>query len=153
MVAIQLLLVAWLIWNLWNLFRIATGLRNASWRRPMWWTRVCSISLFAGLASWTWGAFSGGLDVGEACTWNHHQRYDEVYRDAHAEEFQRLFPLHNKCNPDFDLVPAWVNPIVAASAIVLVIAVAVLLWFGWARLTGRLAGRESAGRVAGAAGD
>ncbi|MEV5985454.1 hypothetical protein AB0L85_10570 [Streptomyces sp. NPDC052051] len=126
-------LAAWLVWNLWNLFRIAGGLRNGSWRRPMWWTRVCSVSLFAGLAAWLWGVFSGGLDVRTLCVQGHHERYDAAYWDSHAEEFRRLFPLHNKCNAHYDLVPTWVNPAMVICAVVAVAALAVLVWFGTTR--------------------
>nr|WSZ96936.1 hypothetical protein OH820_15810 [Streptomyces sp. NBC_00857] len=133
---VALLLVVWLVWNLWNLFRIAIDLRNGSWWRPMWWTRLCSVSLFAGLASWIrGGVFGGGLDVRETCQFVHHERYDEAYWDSHAEEFQKIFPLHNKCNAHFDMVPAWVNPAIATCAIVSLAAIAVLLWFGTTHLT------------------
>ncbi|GHA62883.1 hypothetical protein GCM10010330_14310 [Streptomyces tendae] len=56
------------------------------------------------------GILSGGLDVGEACVHGHGVRYDEAYRAAHAEEFDRWFRLRGKCNENFDLVPSWVNP-------------------------------------------
>ncbi|MEU0964061.1 hypothetical protein ABZ357_00975 [Streptomyces sp. NPDC005917] len=128
-------LIGWLLWSLWNLFRIVTGLRDRSWRRPLWWTRVCSIALFAGLAAWIWGVFRTGLDVRETCLFVHHEHYDRAYRDAHAAELQKFFPLHNKCNAHFDLVPPWVNPSLMVCAVVAMTAVAVLLQFGIAHLT------------------
>ncbi|CAL9573061.1 hypothetical protein SUDANB15_04842 [Streptomyces sp. enrichment culture] len=134
--AVGATLVVWLLWNAWNLLRIALGLRDGAWRRPMWWTRVCSVSLFVGCASWVRGALSGGLDVGESCAYLHHQHYDQDYRSSHAEELDRLFPLSNKCNADYDLVPAWVNPAVVVCAAVFLVAAAVLVRFGVARLTG-----------------
>ncbi|RNG35350.1 hypothetical protein [Streptomyces botrytidirepellens] len=133
--AVAAALIVWLIWNLWNLFRILTGLRNGSWQRPMWWTRLCSVSLFAGLASWIWGTFRTGLDVRDTCQFVHHERYDETYWDAHAKEFQKIFPLHNKCNAHYDLVPAWVNPAIVVCAVVSLAAIAVLLRFGTAYIT------------------
>ncbi|MGW3495334.1 hypothetical protein [Streptomyces sp. NPDC001020] len=126
--------VAWLVWNLLNVFRIVGGLRNGSWRRPMWWTRLCSLSLFAGLASWLRGVFVGGLDVGETCQFVHHEHYDSAYRNAHAEEFHKLFPLHDKCNAHYDMVPAWVNPTIVICTAVGLVAIAALVWFGTAHL-------------------
>ncbi|MGW5093196.1 hypothetical protein ACWEQ1_02520 [Streptomyces nodosus] len=128
------ILVAWLVWNLWNLFHIATGLQDRSWRRPLWWTRLCSVSLFGGLACWIWGGLRQGLIVSDACLVRH-QPYDKAYWDSHAEEFGKFFPLHNKCNAHFDLVPVWVNPAIVVSGVVSLAAVAVLLWFGSAYLT------------------
>ncbi|KOG59613.1 hypothetical protein ADK77_39425 [Streptomyces antibioticus] len=129
-------LIGWLVWNLWNLFRIVTGLRDRSWRRPLWWTRVCSVALFVGLTTWIWGVFRGGLDIRETCQFVRHEYYDRAYRDAHAAEFQSFFPLHNKCNAHFDLVPAWVNGSITVCVVIALAAVAVLLKFGIAHLTG-----------------
>jgi hypothetical protein len=128
-------LIGWLVWNLWSLFCIVTGLRDRSWRHPLWWTRVCSVALFAGLVTWILGVFRGGLDVRKTCQFVHHEYYDRAYRDAHAAEFQKFFPLHNKCNAHFDLVPAWVNPSITVCAVIAMAAVAVLLKFGIAHLT------------------
>ncbi|MFI9051563.1 hypothetical protein [Streptomyces sp. NPDC053427] len=103
----------------------------------MWWTRLCSVSLFAGLASWIRGLFSGGLDVRKACLFVHHESYDHAYRTSHVEEIGRLFPLHNKCNAGYDMVPAWVNTTVVACAVISLAALAVLLWFGATQLVRR----------------
>ncbi len=89
--------------------------------------------MFTGTAVWLSGAFSGGLDVQESCRLTHHQRYDSAYRLAHAGEFQRLFPLRNKCNASYDLVPAWVNPAVAACFVVAVLCTVMLVWLGLCR--------------------
>ncbi|MCP9956614.1 hypothetical protein [Streptomyces sudanensis] len=132
---VAVVLVSWLVWNLWNVFRIATDFRGGSWRRPLWWARVGSIALFAGLMTWIWGKFRGGLDARKTCQFVHHEYYDRAYRDAHAVEFDRLFPLHNKCNAHFDLVPAWVNPSIMLCAALVLAAVAVPLRFGIACLT------------------
>ncbi|MGW5423989.1 hypothetical protein [Streptomyces sp. NPDC003943] len=129
-----ILFAGWTLWNLWNLFRIAGGLRDGRWRRPVWWARVFSVSLCAGLVAWLWGLFTGGLDVRKTCLYLRHENYDEAYRKVHTEEFSKLFPLHNKCNADYDLVPAWVNPTVVICAVVALVALAVLLRFAFARL-------------------
>lgn len=136
--AAELLLLAWLAWNAWNLFRIPAGLSNGAWRRPMWWARLCSVTLFAGLVSWVWGIFSPGLDVEEECVLRHHQTFDDAYWDSHFREAQRFFPLHARCNAHYDLVPAWVNPTVVCCAVVSLAAAGVLLWFGAVRLSARL---------------
>ncbi|WP_037840738.1 hypothetical protein [Streptomyces sp. NRRL F-5126] len=134
-------LCVWLVWNLVCLYRIARGVRSGAWRRPMWWTRLCSVALFAGLASWVWGVLSEGLDEREECGLRHHQVYDGAYRAAHEQQGRSLFPLHDKCNAHYDLVPAWVNPAIVGCAVVAAAALAVLLWFGAAHLTSML-GRE-----------
>ncbi|WP_260635203.1 hypothetical protein [Streptomyces angustmyceticus] len=139
---VAVILAAWLVWNLWNLFHMAIGLRNGSWRRAMWWTRLCSVALCAGLALWIRGVFGEGLNVRETCLFVHHERYDAAYWDSHAEEFRKVFPLHNKCNAHYDLVPAWINPAIVTCAVISLAAVAVLLWFGTTHLT-RLTGKEN----------
>ncbi|GAB2443177.1 hypothetical protein [Streptomyces incanus] len=141
------LLLAWLLWSLWNLYRIPVGLRDGSWQRPLWWTRLWSVSLLVGCVAWVRGALSGGFDVGETCAYAHHQMYDSAYRAVHLAESQRLFPLHNKCNAEYDLVPAWVNPTVVNCAAFVLLATAVLLWFGVRRLTGRGASRIAVRRL------
>ncbi|MFD3736013.1 hypothetical protein [Streptomyces sp. NPDC058632] len=105
LLAVTGLLVVWLLWSLRNLYRIPVGLRDGSWQRPPWWARLWSLALFVGFADWVRGALGGGLDVGEACAYAHHQTYDSACRPAHVEEFQRLFPLHNRCNAEYDPVP------------------------------------------------
>jgi hypothetical protein len=135
---IVVVFVGWAMWNLRNLFRIATGLRDRSWRRPLWWTRVGSVALFTGLTTWTWALFSTGLDESDTCQFVHHEYYDSAYADAHAAESQKLFPLHNRCNAHFDMVPAWVNPSLVVCAVITMVAAAVLLRFGIAHLTSLL---------------
>jgi hypothetical protein len=76
------------------------------------------VTLFGGAALswmamgyvWTYGMFSTALYVEKQCVFQHHVRFDAEYYSEHAEEFKRLFPLHEKCNADYDMVPAWVNP-------------------------------------------
>jgi hypothetical protein len=132
-----LVFVGWSMWNLRNLFRIVTGLRDRSWQGPLWWARLCSVALFAGFATWIWAEFRTGLDEHDTCQFVHHEYYDAAYADAHAAEFRKLFPLHDKCNAQFDLVPSWVNPFLVVCAVVVTAAVAVLLRFGITHLTRR----------------
>ncbi|MEU1054505.1 hypothetical protein ABZ397_18430 [Streptomyces sp. NPDC005876] len=131
--AVVLALAVWFVWNIWSVVQLVKELRERFWARPLWWLRCLSLSVFTGTAVWLFGAFSGGLDVEESCRLTHHQRYDPAYRSAHAEEFQRLFPLRNKCNASYDLVPSWVNPTVAACFVVAVLCIAMLVRLGLSR--------------------
>lgn len=64
------------------------------------------------------GIFVGGLDDAESCELNHHQVYDQEYRTAHPEYANRnLFPLSNKCNASYDMVPFWMNPAIVGFAL------------------------------------
>ncbi|GGW43454.1 hypothetical protein [Streptomyces caelestis] len=90
------------------------AVRAGRWDRPGTWLSLGVACVATGVGGFSvaylTGIFSGGLDVEEACVHGHGARYDEAFREAHAEEFNRWFPLHSKCNENFDLVPAWVNP-------------------------------------------
>lgn len=104
------------------------AVRERSWAKARTWLSLgvaCVSTGVVGVAfAYLTGIFSGGLDVEEACVHGHGVRYDDAYRAAHAEEFSRWFPLHSKCNENFDLVPSWVNP--ALVFFVLLAAVGVL---------------------------
>ncbi|EST39491.1 hypothetical protein N566_01700 [Streptomycetaceae bacterium MP113-05] len=52
----------------------------------------------------------------------HDQRYDGAFWKSHAEEFQSFFPLHDKCNDSYDLVPVWVNPSIVVLTVLVVIS-------------------------------
>ncbi|MEV5999036.1 hypothetical protein AB0M25_07035 [Streptomyces griseomycini] len=69
------------------------------------------------LVVWFWGAWSGGLDVAETCRLLHGQEFDPDYRGEHPDEPLRVFPLHNRCNASYDLVPAWINPALVCLAV------------------------------------
>ncbi|MFJ1805317.1 MULTISPECIES: hypothetical protein [unclassified Streptomyces] len=101
-----------------------TRVRNARvWlvrRTPLFWLMLSGLSYVGLFITWFWGVWSGGLDVAETCTLLRGQKYDYAYRAEHWREPTRAFPLHNKCNASYDLVPAWINP-----ALVLFAAIAV----------------------------
>lgn len=64
------------------------------------------------------GIWVGGLDDQESCELSHHQAYDREYRMTHPEHAGRnIFPLSNKCNADYDMVPFWMNPAVVGFAL------------------------------------
>ena len=68
------------------------------------------------------------ITLEESCTRLSHQPYDNTYVEAHRADYFRLFPLSSKCNADYDLVPAWVNPTVAVLFLLFVASVAGLVW-------------------------
>ncbi|WP_228386542.1 hypothetical protein [Streptomyces katsurahamanus] len=131
--AVLFLLTVWFAWNLWNVVQLFKGLCERFWTRPMWWLRLLSVALFTGAAAWVFGVSAGGLDTREACELTHYQPYDSDYRAAHSDEPRRMFPLHNKCNASYDLVPSWVNPTVVACFVIAVLCIVVLGWLGVSR--------------------
>ncbi|GGJ13176.1 hypothetical protein [Streptomyces brasiliensis] len=114
------LVLAVLVLSVWQ---TARGLRTHRWVRPVWWFFPSFVLAAVGFFTWIIGAFSGGLDVGESCALRG-IRYDDAYRAEHWREPSRWFPLHNRCNADHDLVPAFVNPTLVAVAVLLLGCVA-----------------------------
>ncbi|MER6788196.1 hypothetical protein ABT330_26900 [Streptomyces sp. NPDC000658] len=80
--------------------------------RPLRWLLLSTLSCGGAFLTWLWGALAGGLDVAETCTLLRGRRFDGAYRSRHLDESTRWFPLHNKCDATYDLVPAWINPTV-----------------------------------------
>lgn len=81
-----------------------------AWRSPGGWVRLALITAFCTLLMYGYGLFSGAAyDIGETCA-RLGQHYDSDFRAEHWREPSRWFPLHNRCNADYDLVPAYVNP-------------------------------------------
>ncbi|ACL42262.1 hypothetical protein Achl_4311 (plasmid) [Pseudarthrobacter chlorophenolicus A6] len=66
------------------------------------------------------GIFAAGKDIDETCA-AAGQTYDRVYRHLNWREPGQLYPLHNKCNAEYDTVPFWVNPVLAILAILTVV--------------------------------
>ncbi|MFI8947702.1 hypothetical protein ACIGO6_14420 [Streptomyces sp. NPDC053750] len=103
------------------------AVRERRWAKARTWLSLGVACVSTGVGGFAFayltGIFSGGLDVEEACVHGHGVRYDDVYRAAHWEEFSRWFPLHSKCNEDFDLVPAWVNPAIVFFALLAAVGV------------------------------
>ncbi|MGW0737773.1 hypothetical protein [Streptomyces sp. NPDC002851] len=99
-------------------WKTTRGVFVRAWKRPGCWILAAVVLVGIGCVTWFVGAFSGGLDVGEACA-ERGVRYDEDYRAEHWREPSRWFPLHNKCHADYDLVPAFVNPTLVAVAVLL----------------------------------
>lgn len=78
------------------------------------------------------GAAAGGLDIVETCELAHH-RFDRDYLDQHWQDYSQFFPMSQKCNADYDMVPGWVNP-----ALVIFAVAAVTCLVGAAAATTRL---------------
>jgi hypothetical protein len=106
-----------------SVWKTACGLPARRWKRPAWWVFPAVTLVGIGCVTWFVGAFSGGLDVGEACA-ARGVHYDYEYRAEHWREPSRWFPLHNKCNAQDDLVPTFVNPTLVAVAVLLLCCVA-----------------------------
>ncbi|MEU4872536.1 hypothetical protein [Streptomyces sp. NPDC021608] len=95
---------------------------------PLRWLLLSTLTCAAAFLTWLWGALAGGLDVAETCTLYRGQRFDGAYRSRHLDESTRWFPLHNKCNATYDLVPAWINPTVAFLALATAAGLLMTAW-------------------------
>ncbi|GAA2919509.1 hypothetical protein ACFPN0_02595 [Kitasatospora cinereorecta] len=87
-------------------------LLSGTWRRsPAWFTWSAVLLLLGAGVTYLVGSVAGAsLDPEEACH-RAGQTYDREYRRANFQEYTQWFPLHDKCHAGYDLVPAWVNPI------------------------------------------
>lgn len=83
------------------------------------WLGAALLVLLALLATAFVGGWAGGKDIDEACA-AAGQVVDQRYRAEHWREPGRLFPMHNRCNADHDLVPGWVNPALVILAVAFV---------------------------------
>ncbi|MFI7553830.1 hypothetical protein ACIBQ2_29310 [Micromonospora sediminimaris] len=107
LIACSLLVTAPTLLVLW---RWGRPLLAGPWKTPGWFLATAALCAVAAGVTWFIGAFSGSsLDAEESCR-AVGVTYDGAYRSTHWQEPSRWFPLHNKCNATYDLVPAWVNP-------------------------------------------
>lgn len=87
--------------------------------RPLAWFGLAMLALLVfGFTAFV-GAWAGGKDIDETCA-AAGQTLDETYRAQHWQEPGQFFPMHNRCNADYDLVPGWVNPTLVIFAVVVV---------------------------------
>ncbi|GHH95728.1 hypothetical protein [Streptomyces capillispiralis] len=88
---------------------------SGSWRHsPAWFASSALLLLLCAGVTYLVGSLAGAsLDPEEACH-RAGESYDRAYRRANFEEYTRWFPLHDKCHAGYDLVPAWVNPVLVA---------------------------------------
>jgi hypothetical protein len=94
--------------------------------RSLTWLRLTLGSMAAVALTFFIGAWAGGHEIDETCAAKN-EIYDRAYRSEHWLEPSQLFPLHNKCHADFDLVPVWVNPALIIFAILTVAFVVALI--------------------------
>ncbi|CAM5645998.1 Integral membrane protein OS=Streptomyces fumanus OX=67302 GN=GCM10018772_38650 PE=4 SV=1 [Streptomyces fumanus] len=90
------------------------GRRGRGFLRPSTLVALCCVALLNAATCWFIGLSQAGLDLREACEYDHGVRFDDKWNDAHYAESQQFFPLHARCNADVDLVPAWINPTIIA---------------------------------------
>ncbi|MET9513846.1 hypothetical protein [Streptomyces sp. NPDC002994] len=91
------------------------GLPDVRWPRgPRAWAYAAAAAALGAGSLYVWGLVSlfGTYDLEEFCTLTKHQDFDPEY--AYATE--QWFPLSQKCNATYDLVPAYVNTGVVALA-------------------------------------
>lgn len=120
---------------------------NASLRgNPGFWFGSSVVAGIMLVSTWLWGAFSGGLDVAETCTLGEGQRFDASYRQGLGPQPSGPFPLHNMCNASYDLVPGWVNPMLACLAVVVTGALIATVVTGVVQLKRVLSERRSGER-------
>ena len=109
------------------------------WRTPGWFIGTAGCVVVTAAVTWVIGATAGAsLDPEESC----HAAgvtYDNAYRSVHWREPSRWFPLHNKCNATYDLVPAWVKPALVLLLLLATICLGVAVWLAVAGLRARKA--------------
>ncbi|NEA66459.1 hypothetical protein [Streptomyces sp. SID12488] len=88
------------------------------------------------------GIFSGGHEIDETCA-SLGQPLDDQYRAEHWREPGQWFPLHNKCNADYDLVPVWVNPAIVVLTLLIVVCMGIGMWLAVARLVAKRQAKRS----------
>ncbi|MEU4153554.1 hypothetical protein [Streptomyces sp. NPDC026659] len=116
-----------------GVWRWARALADGRWRHSAaWFSGTAALLLMATGVTYLSGALAGAsLDPEEACHADG-QTYDAAYRRAHLDAYTRWFPLHDKCNAGYDLVPGWVNPALVTLPVLAVACVAYGVWLGTA---------------------
>jgi len=90
--------------------RWVSPLFTGRWRTPGWFVGTAGFCVVTAAVTWFIGAFAGPSTNPEESCRAAGVTYDGAYRSVHWREPSRVFPLRNKCNATYDLVPAWVNP-------------------------------------------
>jgi len=96
--------------------------------------RTGAAALLVGVVSYGVGLFSLiWLDIEEQCESFNDQpfvaseAFPDVDGDGDGESPGRWYWLSQPCNADYDLVPAWVNPVVVVCAVLVLAAVVALV--------------------------
>ncbi|MEU7260925.1 hypothetical protein AB0B21_34740 [Streptomyces rimosus] len=93
------------------------------------WIEGAFYAFLGTLITYGWGLFAGfPWDIEESCKLNHQQHWDRDFAGSAS-----YFPLSNKCNATFDLVPSYVNPLVIAGVSVMAICIGVAAYQAWKR--------------------
>lgn len=93
---------------------------------PRTWKWGIFLSLAALCVTFVIGVTRAGNDITETCI-AAGQTYDREYRAQNSEEASLWFPLHNKCNANYDVVPPWINPALVIFAILAVTCLILLI--------------------------
>jgi hypothetical protein len=90
---------------------LTRGVRQGEWNQPAWFFILLCTGSYLCIVFWVYGASLPGLDPGEACanagSWN------EEYLRQNRREMSQIFPLSVPCSATFNLVPWWLNPLLA----------------------------------------
>jgi hypothetical protein len=86
--------------------------KQGSWNRPSWFLALLCIAFYLCLAFWLYGVWIPGLDAGEACGGS----WDQEYWLEHSGEVEQIFPLSVPCSATVNLIPGWLNPVLALLA-------------------------------------
>lgn len=103
---------------------------------PLAWLALAVASTFLLGITFFIGMFSGGHEIDETCA-SLGQPLDEQYRAEHWREPGQWFPMHNKCNADYDLVPVWVNPAIVVLTLLIVVFLGAGVWSAVSRLAAK----------------
>lgn len=88
------------------------------------WIRTALISgLLMVMVFVTQFATASSKDLDDICQAAGHA-LDRNFRLLHPRDGSPYFPLHNRCDAAYDIVPAWVNPSLSALAAVLALSLA-----------------------------
>lgn len=114
--AVPVVVLAGLGWGLWGTVR---AVRARAWTAVGSWLHFALLAASCTVLMYGHGVLASlAFDIEETCELLKGQEYDHSYRSEHWQEPSRWFPLHNKCNASYDLVPSYVNPSVVVLAIV-----------------------------------
>jgi hypothetical protein len=111
-----------LVVPVWSFVTLWLKARAGRWKRPGWFAQSGCTLIYLQALVWVRGALAGALRPDKDCL-VHQQPYDEAFREAHRVEHLRLFPLTNRCNATYDLVPLWVNPTLVVIGVLLAASV------------------------------
>ncbi|MEV1018455.1 MULTISPECIES: hypothetical protein [unclassified Micromonospora] len=108
-------------------------LLTGRWKTPGWFVATAGLSIAAAVVTWFVGAFAGSSMSSEESCRQAGVSYDSAYRAVHWRESSRWFPLHDRCNATYDLVPVWVNPALVLLSLLAVSCIGAAFWLAVVR--------------------